>query len=320
MTNQLHSRIAAALWTDFEPEKNYPAVRPLLAHYTSVATLEKILETNEVWFSNPLYMNDLEELRFGLNEGANRFRSHKGLAEACGSTENHAVLVEFLDTMFAQFERDHALDTYVLCFSEHTPEDSDGILSMWRGYGANGSGVAVVFDTKLLMASEGSPFILGRVRYASGESRRQWIDDKLDVLAVLIAETDKGREELQLCAHVWFERLKLFSLFTKHDGFREENEWRAVYFSDKDREHRLSGMLGYAITSRGVEPKLRVKVTALPAEYNNNLSLDTLIDRIILGPSISSALAARSVERMLTLSGRASLAEKVVASTVPFRP
>ena len=38
---------------------------PLLAHYTSLSVLEKILKTDELWLSNPLFMNDLEEVRFG---------------------------------------------------------------------------------------------------------------------------------------------------------------------------------------------------------------------------------------------------------------
>ena len=52
--------------------------RPLLAHYTSITTLKDILKRQEVWLSNPLFMNDLEELRFGIIEGTALF------AEKCG--------------------------------------------------------------------------------------------------------------------------------------------------------------------------------------------------------------------------------------------
>lgn len=77
------SQIDAALWNDIPTATNFPSIRPLWAHYTSVATLEKILLANEVWLSNPLYMNDWEELRFGLNAGAEKFRTHIALKEAC---------------------------------------------------------------------------------------------------------------------------------------------------------------------------------------------------------------------------------------------
>ena len=36
--------------------------KPLLAHYTSISNLEKILKDDEIWLSNPLFMNDLEEV------------------------------------------------------------------------------------------------------------------------------------------------------------------------------------------------------------------------------------------------------------------
>jgi hypothetical protein len=40
----------------------FPQKRLLVAHYTTLEVLEKILGTNEIWFSNPLFMNDLEEV------------------------------------------------------------------------------------------------------------------------------------------------------------------------------------------------------------------------------------------------------------------
>lgn len=79
-------------------------------------------------------------------------------------------------------------------------------------------------------------------------------------------------------------------------------------------------MLGYTISNRGVEPKLKVRIKELRADQDNALSLDALIERIILGPSISTILATNSVRRMPELSQRASLAGKVVASSIPFRP
>jgi hypothetical protein len=43
--------------------------RPLhLAHYTSLEVLEKIMITDEIWFSNPLVMNDYTEVSRGLSE------------------------------------------------------------------------------------------------------------------------------------------------------------------------------------------------------------------------------------------------------------
>jgi len=58
------------LWADLKEEDQFYVRKPLLAHYTSMRVLETIIRTKEVWLSNPLFMNDIEEVRFGLNERA----------------------------------------------------------------------------------------------------------------------------------------------------------------------------------------------------------------------------------------------------------
>lgn len=60
-------------FADLRGDDCFPKYRPLLAHYPSISVLEAILRSNEVWFSNPLFMNDMEEVRFGINAGASLF-------------------------------------------------------------------------------------------------------------------------------------------------------------------------------------------------------------------------------------------------------
>jgi len=97
----------------------------------------------------------------------------------------------------------------------------------------------------------------------------------------------------------------------------EENEWRLVYLSQWDRDEKYRGMLGYTITDRGVESKLKLRIADMPGALARTLSLDGLIDRLILGPSLSTDLAADAIIRMLEINGRSGLARKVVASTIP---
>lgn len=320
MNNAFWDEICKILWADIQGSQNFPTTRPLLAHYTSVTTLEKILQTEEIWFSNPLYMNDWEELRFGMNAGANEFRSHKALINVCETAENYSALIASFDQLFNTFDSDHAMDTYVLCLTEHQPKDNDGLLSMWRGYGANGGGVSVVIDTAKLKFVGDSPFIVSKVAYASQSARLKWIEDKIVSLAHTISKHEKTKENLHAAAYAWLERLKIFSLFTKHSGFSEEEEWRVVYLRDRDKQEKFTSMLGYAITTRGVEPKMKLRIKDLRESQADSLSLEVLIERIILGPSISTVLAANSVRRMLKLNGHDLLAPRVVPSSIPFRP
>jgi hypothetical protein len=101
MTDALFNGAFDQLWADVVDESDFPARRPLLAHYTSLATLEKILQTEEVWFSNPLVMNDLDEVRFGVLRGNELFHSSASIEQACGTSERY-------DTLRDAYVRAHA--------------------------------------------------------------------------------------------------------------------------------------------------------------------------------------------------------------------
>ncbi len=317
--NQVHEQIHQALWEDHNSESEFPNQTPLLAHYTSINNFDCVVEGEELWFANPLNMNDSDELIFGMNQGAAEFKKNEALIRACGNEEVFARLLDIFEQHFNHFDKNHVLDTHILCFSHHEEEDFDGALSMWRGYGADGNGISFVIDTKKIEADEGSPIVISPVNYATTEERIEWIKQKTDQLAEILTAIDKSDEALHSLAWNWIERLKVFSLFTKHKGFQDEKEWRFVYLSDRDSKDFYSPMFGYHISAKGVEPKLKLRLDQVPVT-NSALTLEALIDRIILGPTAASELSIRSVERMLKIKGKTGLAEKVYASSIPYRP
>lgn len=309
------------LWNDIDQGSTFPTKRPLLAHYTSIGTLEGIMRNNEIWFSNPLYMNDLQELRFGILEGAHAFQNHKGIEIASGDSERYQTLSAAFQHYLDEFSDKHAIDTYVFCLAEHDPGNTDGLLSMWRGYGGNGSGVALVFDTTQLNHVEGIvPLMISSVTYASEQDRLGWIDRKLTEFAALLVKHNVPKDQLYIAAYQLFERIKMFALFTKHRGFSEEREWRVVYLRERDRQNKLRDMLHYTVGPRGIEPKLKFKVQPVEGYTSADLSLETIVSQIILGPTLSNRLALESVRRMLEKLGKARLAERIATSSTPFRP
>ena len=307
------------LFADLDGEDSYPKKRPLLAHYTSVSVLEAILRNNEVWFSNPLFMNDMEEVRFGINVGANLFVSSSEIETSCGTKRRFEMLKAAFDHYYKTFANEHVLDHYVFCLSEHAKEDNDGLLSMWRGYGGNGSGAAIVFDTAKLAAREQSPLIIANVHYGTPERRVEWLRERFTQFAGIVANSNIEDDQLWLAAFFFFERLKLFALFTKHRGFLEENEWRVVYMRDRDEGKVFDRMFSYWVGPRGVEQKLKLKIEAIPGLPETNLTLPEIVDRIILGPSLSSPLARGAILKMLDTLGLSALKARVIASTIPFR-
>lgn len=293
-----------------------PGRLPLLAHYTSIGTLERISQTGEIWFSNPLYMNDVDELRYGMNLGLHAVRSHTGLREACPPDHYNALLDAF-DAYYTAFDGDSAFDVYVFSCSEHDDEiGDDGLLSMWRGYGGDGNGVAIVFDMTELLAS-GAPLLVHQVQYLSYEASEAWMEQKLQQFANALQRTGGPVTGMKAAAAALFERIKLFALFTKHRGFHEEREWRMVYLRERDAAGLFTQQLSYAIGSRGIEPRLRFTTEALgPPE--NRPSLDAMVQRIILGPVLATPLALRSVVRMLELY-QPAWKDRVARSSTPYR-
>ena len=308
------------LISDWDVEKSFPKVRPLLAHYTSIEVLEGIIRSNEFWFSHPLAMNDSEELMFGMQLGASAFRGSQPLAVACKTPQRHGLLLSAFENVFNHFWNTHAFDTYVFCTSEHKKDNSDGRLSMWRGYGGNGAGAAIILDTEKLNVYNDSPLLIDRVTYATRDERIAWVQSRIAIVADTLEKLEVPDDQLHLPAIAFLERLKRFSLFTKARGFDEETEWRAVYMRERDTQNKLDSMFGYATARGGILPRLKLKIAPLEGSFAKEFSLSDLVYRIILGPSQSGPLALMTVRRMLTQLGRPELAERVVASTIPYRP
>jgi hypothetical protein len=119
------------VFSDVLDDESDPKKLPLLAHYCSLKVLSDILRNEEIWFSNPLFFNDHEELRFGINEGYDLLNfddelEAKLLSALDGNTESLRRLRKSFDYYLKEFENKHALETFVLCFCKHELGDDDG--------------------------------------------------------------------------------------------------------------------------------------------------------------------------------------------------
>jgi Protein of unknown function (DUF2971) len=196
----------------------------------------------------------------GFAGGVGGLVASKEIAKACKTTDRAQLFKQAFASWYNRFANEHVFDTYVFCLSEHKESDNDGLLSMWRGYGANGNGVAIVFDAAQIRSIESSPLIIAQVHYGTTQARVAWLNKLLSKFEAILSTSNIPDEKLPAAAYWLFERIKLFALFTKHHGFKEEAEWRVVYMPDRDVEKKLAPMFHYSLGSRGVEPKLRVRV------------------------------------------------------------
>jgi len=301
------------------------ADRPLhLAHYTSLEVLEKVMTNNEVWFSNPPLMNDHQEVRFGLSEAGRiivLFKNDRDVLYILKAEENVDKVVKAFFNALQSFDVNHLFDVYVFCLSEYSFESHpDGKLSMWRGYGANGQGAALVFNTSFLTIVPGSPLFFGKVRYGTAAERAQWLEvlfRRCFDLAKVIPDTD---ESLKFIGEQMFQVALFHSLLSKHKGFAEEEEWRIIYFPDRDVNGLMKDRLGYFRRGNTIEPKLRFPIEPMRLEPRQTWTFESILDRIVLGPTHASALAVMSAKRMLERLGKPQFATKIWVSEIPYRP
>jgi hypothetical protein len=190
---------------------------------------------------------------------------------------------------------------------------------MWRGYGGNGNGGALVIDTSQFGAVQTSALILAKVQYGTTQERIAWLQGKVAQFVQTLEDINPKDDQLHIAAIALFERIKLFALFSKHKGFEEEREWRVAYMPSRDPRGTFSAYLGYSVGHRGVEPKLKLKLQQIPEFTAADFSLDKIIDRILLGPTLSGPLAVSAFSKLLDGTGRAPLKARVRASAIPFR-
>lgn len=270
--------------------------------------------------SHPFLMNDDEELRWGIVEGVKRVSSSQVLAASFGSEVHFAAFLNAVEEEMDLDGRTNSFDTYVACFCKHDVGDADGLLSMWRAYGANGSGVAVVFNTATLVGDDDSPLIIAPVSYRSTEERYAWMDRMLGWCAQTVAGLgpDVSEDVIRQVATAYFKRLRYFALFTKHAAFSEEREWRVVYFPDMDDGDRYKEMMSYAITPKGIQPKLKLRLGE--RAVGRPLHLEEAVASILLGPTAGTLLSVHALKRMLEILGKGRLTDRVQFSSTPYRP
>jgi hypothetical protein len=312
-------KLFGPLYDDLGGLGTFAERKPLLAHYTSVQTLENILRHRQLWFSNPLLMNDRSELTFGLNAGMSLFLNSDEIKKACGTGDRLELVNGALHHFFKYYDDQHVLDTYVACFSEHQAGDDDGLLSMWRAYGANGNGVALVFDTSKIPPLDEFPVILAPVAYLRPVDRDAHLRKYITSVADIVRAHKIPDEYIYLVAHAYFERLKLFSLFTKHHGFKEEQEWRAVYMPERDEASIFRQMIDYHIGTRGVEPKLKLKFDELRSHFGEEFTLNNIIHQILVGPTIAGGIQRSSMLKLLSKLEYPALIDRCIYSNIPFR-
>jgi len=315
LTDTSIKKLFGSLWDDVSEGTPPPDKWPLLAHYTSIKNLESILTSGEIWLSHPRSMNDTSEQRFGFEKFAAFINCDQTLEESFASRDKFLKFLSKFAEYYYRLGKGLFDDYYYFCLSEHDQYNEDGLLSMWRGYGANGLGVAIVFDPKKAPKDDNSNIIFDKVKYPNDIYLDKWCNDIIKKFSDIIKNNNLGKDDKEISelVNIIFHRIRVASLYAKHTGFSEEREWRLSCHIDNKSLPNASTNHAYIIREDGIFPKLKNKI------FGENQKFEDLIEMIIVGPTSASIMTKTALEIMLRDIKKESLIPKIKLSSIPFR-
>lgn len=286
------------------------------AHYTSATVAMKIIQDPYVWMRNAKTMNDFSEMNHGRNCIVAAYNSEAGTKLKELLNEIHPGFTAAFEGIFDQWLPDFEQNTFLTSLSRHDPSEDDyGRLSMWRAYGQN-NGVALILNN--------TPFLSETTTLNAFSSPVSYMtqDEYIKALSGIVDNLQSRRADLEAMPYEYlfgcvFAMFKNDMLCTKHPGFAEEQEWR-IYYSP------------ISAPSPAIEPSFAVvdgvpqKIYRIPLRHDpdNGLlhaDLNTLLDRIIIGPTSQPLTMWNAFVALLTEAGIENASEKVFVSTIPLR-
>jgi hypothetical protein len=274
---------------------------PLIHHYTTATGLRGILGSHRLWATDAAYVNDASEIRYGLAM----------VAEELAQTTSRAVtdaereLLRRVDV--SDSKTDDASD-FLSCFCA----DGD-LLSQWRSYGSQGSGYSIAFNPHAL-ASHDQP-LLRRVVYdrpTQQELLRAAVREVCSLFRTVAgnrptSELD-GDRTLPAFASFLASRLREFVYTFKHDGFREEHEWRLILRGFHDQ---------YLPFVRFRDGRIPVPYVEIALQCSSAVTTILPIVEVRHGPTLQPELAEKSLRLMLERHGYEHV--EVSGSQTPLR-
>lgn len=263
-------------------------------------------------------MNDYREVRHGyeiiyrfFSDETKRSAFYAALDTCLPGTAKEGI--ETFDDLWRNLEA----GTYITSMSEHDDrEDQHGRLSMWRAFGVSGPRVALVVNVPA--SSQGS-LALNLMFSPVGYLTENEVHDSLIQAAANIRLDCGFLRSMDRRMVIGYIAAMFLTAVTclKHEGFREEREWRAIYLPVQ----RSSALMQSNIEVVEGVPQLVYKI---PMDEKTNpilkdLDLSRILERVIIGPTqYGPAIGATFVAELFRM-GIADADKRVVLSGIPIR-
>lgn len=287
-----------------------------LVHYTTAEAAISIIREETFWMRNISCMDDYMEVEQGLGYSGKVYDKKVGQLFKSALDRAHPGIVDDVAALFFSWRPKIKDDTFIACFSEHDDdEDTHGRLSMWRAY-SKSTGVALVLNNAPFVAGSSPLGVYSSpvAYYSYTKFKQEWqrivqnIEDNLDFLNSLSRKT---------VIDSVFNMYRFAVLCTKHPGFNEEREWRALYTPEIDKSQYIEKSIE---VFRGT-PQVICKV---PLKDPNGIDLfgtelHDFLDRIIIGPTKYPGAIREAFEDVLEGVGVQDPTKRVFVSGIPLR-
>ncbi|MEK4663025.1 DUF2971 domain-containing protein [Priestia sp. FSL H7-0729] len=269
----------------------------LVYHYCSVDTFFSILHNSTLRLSDINKVNDFKERRWILEKILLEIRKQLLPQQ---NNKSSKFFEEYWDTVVS-----YDSNTYISCFSSEAD-----LLSQWRGYAQDGEGLAIGFSKKVLNSLVVEHFTaFKKVVYGKSE-QNEYIETILSSLHnTSIASVIPD-----------FHTNERFNIpYYKNPAFKEEKEWRLVYYQDS------SSFLNYNTIG---EPRIKANFSKIKMRSDGTrlisyMELDfskikkELIKSVVIGPK--SKLSEADIKLFLYSEGYDPNNVKIKVSSCSYK-
>jgi hypothetical protein len=275
-----------------------PKQDELVYHYTDLNGLLGVARNHDLWLTNARYSNDDEEMLHGLGV------AERVIVELREEAAGDPPRLDYLGKVQSELTTTSDAGVYFTCFCL-----KDDLLSQWRGYGANGTGVSVELEPRRFdwVTGADSPHG-GLMRFWKVFYKRE-TQQSIVRTAVDYGFSQQPPPPIEERAQRAAAAIRFFIPTFKNEGFGEEQECRLIFTPPP---------------SCPVRPKHRVTRGMLVPYYSLNELAGGFphtqgklpIRGVRLGPSTNQKLNVESVRGVLADAG---YQVPVSTSKTPYR-
>ncbi len=292
--------------------------RARFVHYTPADAALNIIKTKRLWMRNAMCMSDYREVNHGYDLFRGFFSDKNNADKFINALDRCApnVASEAIN-LFDQWWGNIQTSTYIASISEHDDdEDLHGRLSMWRAYGGSSARVAIVLNVPWYTgAGEKLNISFSPVEYPAAGAVHATINAVID--NVLENHEFLSTVDRNILLGTVFNMLLAGVTCLKHEGFREEREWRVLY----SPKLRPSTFVKPSTETIGGVPQVLYKLPldAVVSDSLADLDFAQIFDRLIIGPSPYPFAQYEAFVAALESAGVPNAAERVFVSGIPIR-